>query len=108
MIKNSGERSVWQRSLVGGLTPCIAALTTGHTFAADESLPVATHKSPYDGNLWERPVLLGNLWGARDKMAGSGLTFQASTTQFYQGITAGCVDQSFAYAGRNVVQRDNR
>ena len=41
MIKNSSEPSFWERSLVGGFALCIATLTTGHAFAADETLPVS-------------------------------------------------------------------
>jgi len=65
------------------------------------AVPVVAHKSPFDGDLWERPVLLGSLGGFRDEMAENGYSFKVSTTQFYQGITTGGVSQEFAYAGRN-------
>jgi porin len=57
--------------------------------------------SPFAGTLFERTKLTGNWWGARDALLENGLTFDNSTTQFYQGVTSGGIKQSFEYAGRN-------
>lgn len=57
--------------------------------------------SPYAGSLWERSVLLGDLGGLRDEWASNGVTFKLNTTQFYQGVTSGGINQEFRYSGRN-------
>ena len=62
--------------------------------------PVAS-PSPYDGTLWDRPVLLGSLGSSRDQLAAQGYTFNISSTQFYQGVASGGLKQDFQYSGRN-------
>lgn len=57
--------------------------------------------SPFDGNLWERPVLLGSIGGWRDHLAENGYKLNISSTQFYQGVASGGVRQNFEYSGRN-------
>lgn len=57
--------------------------------------------SPFAGPLFDRTTLTGNWWGARDALLEKGITFDISTTQFYQGVTSGGIDQAFEYAGRN-------
>lgn len=60
----------------------------------------APYASPFDGNLWERPYLLGSAGGARDGLAGQGVMVNVSSTQFYQGVSNGGVRQGFEYSGR--------
>ena len=45
--------------------------------------------------------MLGNLGGWRDEWASHGVTCDLNTTQFYQGVASGGINQSFRYAGRN-------
>ena len=61
-----------------------------------ESVP-----SPFAGTLCDRPNFTGNWWGARDALIDAGMGFDISSTQFYQGVTSGGIDQTFAYGGRN-------
>lgn len=57
--------------------------------------------SPYAGSLWERPVLTGNWGGARDSIAANGIIFSASSTNYYQSIASGGINQFSAYSGRD-------
>lgn len=57
--------------------------------------------SPFEGDLEDRPYLLGNLGGLRDDLAAHGVMVNMSSTQFYQGVASGGARQSFEYAGRN-------
>jgi porin len=45
--------------------------------------------------------LTGNWFGARDALAANGVTFDISSTQFYQGVASGGLSDVFQYAGRN-------
>ena len=56
---------------------------------------------PYGGPLHERPKLTGDWFGARTGLRDRGITVDVSTTQFYQGVTSGGLEQSFPYGGRN-------
>ncbi len=60
----------------------------------------APYVSPFDGNLWERPYLLGSAGGSRDSLAGNGVMVNVSSTQFYQGVASGGARQGFEYSGR--------
>lgn len=125
MVSVSRSRSVRMACAASIAVLFLSTLVSSHVLAADDLLQtcwadsdsagdefhcvpagpkiscVELFDSPYDGHLWERPVLLGNLGGARDQLAENGLTFDLSTTQYYQGIAAGGVEQSFEYSGRN-------
>lgn len=57
--------------------------------------------SSYSGTIFERSRLTGNWWAARDVLRENGMTFDFSSTQFYQGVTSGGFNQVFGYAGRN-------
>jgi porin len=57
--------------------------------------------SPFGGSIFDRPKLTGNWWGARDVLFENGITFDISSTQFYQGVTSGGIDQIANYGGRN-------
>ncbi len=60
----------------------------------------AVYVSPYAGDLWERPVLLGDFKGGRSELADAGYTIDVSNTQFYQGVASGGVRRDFDYGGR--------
>jgi porin len=51
--------------------------------------------------LCERTKLTGDWFCIRPALAGHGITLDLSTTQFYQGVTNGGLEQSFPYGGRN-------
>jgi len=57
--------------------------------------------SPFGGPLCERTKLTGDWFCIRPALAGHGITLDLSTTQFYQGVTNGGLEQSFPYGGRN-------
>ena len=57
--------------------------------------------SPFAGPLLERPKLTGDWFGTRSELAGHGITFDVSNTQFYQGVTSRGLEQEFRYGGRN-------
>lgn len=65
--------------------------------APSNSAPVP---SPFAGPLFERTKLTGNWFGARDSLLANGITLDVSSTQFYQGVTSGGINQLFDYAGR--------
>jgi porin len=52
-------------------------------------------------SLWTREKLTGDWLGHRSRMIDSGYTLDVSTTQYYQGVTRGGIDQRFEYGGRN-------
>ena len=51
--------------------------------------------------LFEGPQLTGDWFGTRSAIADRGMTFDLSSTQFYQGVTRGGLEQEFQYGGRN-------
>lgn len=55
----------------------------------------------FDGPLLERSKLTGDWFGARSSLADEGITLDVSTTQYYQGVASGGLEQSFLYGGRN-------
>ena len=57
--------------------------------------------SPFGGPLLERQKLTAGWYGTRSALAEHGITIDLSTTQFYQGVTSGGLEQSFQYGGRN-------
>lgn len=64
----------------------------GYTSCVDPSL--------FDGDIWDRPYLLGSVGGVRDQLATNGIGVNVYSTQFYQGIASGGVTQEFEYSGR--------
>jgi porin len=56
---------------------------------------------PFGGPIHDRPKLTGDWFGARSGLRDRGITVDVSTTQFYQGVTTGGLEQSFPYGGRN-------
>lgn len=70
--------------------------------ATDDTLcPAADIASLYSGPFLERQNLTGDWYGYRSELRDRGITFDLSTTQFYQGITRGGLDRAFLYGGRN-------
>jgi porin len=57
--------------------------------------------SPIDGDLCTRPYLLGSICGVRDQLAAHGITINADTYQFYQGVATGGIHDVGEYSGRN-------
>jgi porin len=56
---------------------------------------------PFGGPILERPKLTGDWCGCRTQLQDCGITLDVSTTQFYQGVASGGLEQSFPYGGRN-------
>ncbi|MBS0203145.1 MAG: carbohydrate porin [Planctomycetes bacterium] len=56
--------------------------------------------SPFEGDLWDRSNLLGSVGGTRDQLAAAGIGVNVYSTQFYQGVASGGLQQQFAYNGR--------
>jgi porin len=78
-----------------------ATFDPADTHVLPEDVPVEPPPSPSAGPVLDRPKLFGNWWGARDALLERGLSFDIYSTQFYQGVTSGGIDQTFAYGGRN-------
>jgi porin len=76
-------------------SPALAPCPPGMPAAYE--LPPA---SPFAGPLFERSKLTGNWLGFRDGLALNGITLDASSTNFYQGVASGGVNENFEYAGR--------
>lgn len=57
--------------------------------------------SLFGGPLLQRPKLTGDWRGWRSCLQDRGITFDVSTTQFYQGVASGGLEQAFEYGGRN-------
>lgn len=68
---------------------------------ATQPTPPPPPPSPFSGPLLERPKLTGDWFGARSELAAQGVTLDISSTQYYQGVTSGGLEQSFQYGGRN-------
>lgn len=64
-----------------------------------EVVPVAP--SAFVGSLLERSKLTGDWLGLRTTLADRGVSFDVSSTQYFQGVTSGGLEQSFPYGGRN-------
>ena len=60
----------------------------------------AAAASPYADSLCERAFLLGDWGGLRDCLADDGVTMNLSSTNIYQGVTAGGIRQNFEFSGR--------
>jgi len=57
--------------------------------------------SLFGGPLLQRSKFTGDWRGWRTCLQDHGITFDVSTTQYYQGVTSGGLEQSFQYGGRN-------
>ena len=56
---------------------------------------------PFGGPFFERNKLTGDWNVRRNLLLESGITLDASTTQFSQGVASGGLEQAFPYGGRN-------
>lgn len=52
-------------------------------------------------SLMARPTLCGDWFGSRTHLAESGYNFSVSTTQYFQGVVNGGLNQTSRYGGRN-------
>ena len=66
-----------------------------------QSRPVQTIAGQVDSGCLDRSKLTGDWWGARSELIENGVNFDASTTQYYQGVASGGLQQGFRYGGRN-------
>ncbi|HEY2785528.1 MAG TPA: carbohydrate porin [Fimbriiglobus sp.] len=62
--------------------------------------PACPSLPSYAGTLCDRPVLFGDLGGARSKLRDCGITFNVYTTQFGQAVTSGGLAHQAEYGGR--------
>ncbi len=77
------------------------------TDAEDPTTDVAEPEAPaffrldYSGELWERPALTGDWGGARNELAGKGISFELDLEQTIQGNAHGGKDtnNAFRYSG---------
>ena len=66
-------------------------------FVAD-AMPEGSTEPDFGGSLHERSNLTGDWWGRRSGLQESGVTFDISTTQFYQVWPAGDGSSRFSMA----------
>jgi porin len=72
------------------------------TLAAQSGVGAAPPPAPpFGGPLLERAKLCGDGFGCRSALQECGITFDLSTTHFYQGVAGGGLERSFLYGGRN-------
>lgn len=64
-------------------------------------IPIPGSQTVLSGPLGGRQYLGGDWMGYRSTWADNGVTADISTTQYYQGIAAGGLQQGFRYGGRN-------
>lgn len=64
-------------------------------------IPVPPALAIVSGSLGSRQKLGGDWFGYRSEWENNGLTCDISTTQYYQGIASGGLQQGFRYGGRN-------
>jgi porin len=66
-----------------------------------EATPEDSTPPTFAGTIHERSKLTGDWLGCRTGLSDGGITFDFSSTQFYQGVTTGGLEQAFEYGGRN-------
>jgi porin len=66
-----------------------------------QPLPNQTTSGQFDPRCIDRTKLTGDWWGVRSELIENGMSFDASTTQYYQGVASGGFQQGFRYGGRN-------
>ena len=73
--------------------------------SADEARAASTSSPPQPppfGGSWDsRPKLTGDWCCLREDFRDNGFTFDISTTEYYQGIATGGLEQTFLFGGRN-------
>jgi porin len=80
---------------------CLAAPGSGCPCPVLDAGAILSTPAPFGGQLLERPKLTGDWFGLRTECNDLGITVDVSTTQFYQGVTAGGLERTFSYGGRN-------
>jgi porin len=65
------------------------------------STSMAPQPPPFDGPWYSRPKLTGGWCGGRDRLRDNGLTFDVSSTAYYQGTASGGLRDAFRFGGRN-------
>ncbi|HBS27947.1 MAG TPA: hypothetical protein DEB06_00510 [Phycisphaerales bacterium] len=86
---------VWAQDAAPGFEPA----TTGPSPAPAPAADVAPAAPPPELGLLERERLLGNWWGARTKLAESGIRFEIDWTQTIQGVVGGGREREWEYGG---------
>lgn len=67
----------------------------------EEAEPDGPTLPSFGGPFLERSKFSGDWLGFRSDLRDNGITLDVSTTQFYQGVTRGGIQQAFQYGGRN-------
>ena len=62
---------------------------------------IASQPAPFGGPWYSRPKLTGDWCGLREQLRDNGLTFDISTTAYYQGVASGGLQETFEFGGRN-------
>lgn len=105
----SAISSLWVAMLCGSVVAQESPVATSD-LPPTESVPLPASptmtwvptpsSSPFEGDFSDRPYLLGSVGGTRDQLAANGIGVNVYSTQFYQGIASGGVNQEFDYNGR--------
>ncbi len=66
-----------------------------------EAAPQALTLPTFAGPILERSTLTGDWVGCRTCLSDCGITLDLSSTQYYQGVAMGGLEQAFQYGGRN-------
>ncbi len=69
--------------------------------AGASSASTAPQPAPFGGPWISRPKLTGDWGGLREQLRDHGLTFDLSSTSYYQGTASGGLEDTFRYGGRN-------
>lgn len=70
-------------------------------FAAEPDFAFETIAEASDELIYDRSKLTGDWLGLRTSLQDGGVTVDVSTTQFYQGVASGGLEQEFLSGGRN-------
>lgn len=90
--------------------PCNVSETQRAAAAGDQSADAAAGAAaantppqppPFGGSWLTRPKLTGDCCGLREQLRENGLTFDISSTSYYQGTATGGLQDTFRYGGRN-------
>jgi porin len=80
--------------------PVAAPAAAPTAASAPAEPPTPPPPPPYGGPLLERPKLTGDWFGTRDQLRDNGITFDLYSTNFYQGVTSGGLNNNFQFGGR--------
>ncbi|ODA28891.1 porin [Planctopirus hydrillae] len=71
------------------------------SFSSADSFSIDPVSAALSADSWrDRTQLTGNWGGYRDALAESGVTIEASSTNIYQGVASGGINNEFAFGGR--------